>query len=117
MENIKKFSMDSYDYPSIEEFIRQMDSYQWENIPDNVYFKIDWGAEDPFSRDGTSWFWMEATKESSLCAVSAEKAKKEFEKFKTTFLIFSKYEVKIKEYRAKIVQLRKQMYEELKNKR
>ena len=117
MKNVEKFSMDSYDYSSIEEFIRQMDSYHWENVPDNVYFKIDWGAEDPFSRDGTSWFWMEATKESSLCAVSAEKAKKEFEKFKTTFLIFSKYEVKIKEYRAKIVQLRKQMYEELKNKK
>ena len=117
MENIEKFSVDSYDYPSIEEFIRQMDSYQWENIPDNVYFKIDWGAEDLFSRDATFWFWMEAIKESSLCAVSAEKAKKEFEKFKTTFLIFSKYEAKIKEYRAKIVQLRKQMYEELKNKK
>lgn len=117
MENKEKFSMDSYDYPSIEEFIRQMDSYHWENVPNNVYFKIDWEAEDPFSRDGASWFWMEATEETSLCSVNTEKAKEEYEKFKTLFLIFSKYEGKIKEYRAKIAQLHKQMYEELKNKR
>ena len=115
MENVEKFSMDSYDYPSMEEFIRQMDSYHWENVPENIVFSIDWEAEDPFSRDGASWFWMEATEEASICTVTTEVAKKEFEKFKAMFLIFSKYEKKVKSYRKKLHELYVQMDEELKN--
>lgn len=115
MKDVERFSRWSDDYSSIEEFINQMDSYQWENVPHNVYFLVDWIADEPFSREEECSFSMKATEKASICTVDAKEARKEFERFKGLFVIYSKYKKEIIPYKKKIHELYTKMYEELKN--
>lgn len=85
-------------YKSMEDFFRYMDSMEWEKIPSEVRFSVEWYAENPFTAEypEPEYFRMNATLRRTQKTLSAEKVKKEYLKFKKKYQVYEKYAKKLR---------------------
>ena len=93
------YSVSTWDgYESMEDFFQYMDNMDWEKIPTEVRFSVEWYAENPFTADfpEPEWFRMDATLRRTQKTLSAEKAKEEYLKFKKRYQVFHKYAKKLR---------------------
>ena len=110
------WSVDSWDYPNTDMFIEAMESWDWKRIPSEVRFQVWWNVENPIVNPEDSspdCFWMKATGNQGGKTVSAEKAHKEYLRFKKKYQIYQKYAKKIHELRKMERDLYRQMRKEL----
>lgn len=96
------WSINSADLP-MEDFFRYMDNMDWERIPSEVRFSVEWNAENPFTAKSPEpdFFEMNATFQTQK-TVSAEKAKEEYLKFKKEYQVFEKYGKKLRALREEM---------------
>ena len=93
------YSVSTWDgYESMENFFQYMDNMDWEKIPTEVHFSVEWYAENPFTADfpEPEYFRMDATLHRTQKTLSAEKAKEEYLKFKKRYQVFHKYTKKLR---------------------
>ena len=92
------YSVSTWDgYESMENFFQYMDNMDWEKIPSEVRFSVEWYAENPFTADfpEPEYFEMNATLRKTQKTLSAEKAKEEYLKFKKRYQVFKRYAKKL----------------------
>ena len=95
------YSVTTWDgYKSIEDFFQYMDSMDWEKIPSEVRFSVEWYAENPFTAEypEPEYFEMNATLRKTQKTLSAEKAKKEYLNFKKKYQVYKKYAKKLRAF-------------------
>lgn len=92
------YSVSTWDgYESMENFFQYMDNMDWEKIPSEVRFSVEWYAENPFTADfpEPEYFEMNATLRKTQKTLSAEKAKEEYLNFKKKYQVYKKYAKKL----------------------
>lgn len=93
------YSVSTWDgYESMENFFQYMDNMNWEKIPSEVRFSVEWYAENPFTVEYSEpeYFEMNATLRKTQKTLSAEKAKEEYLKFKKRYQVFKRYAKKLR---------------------
>lgn len=93
------YSVTTWDgYKSMEDFFQYMDSMDWEKIPSEVRFSVEWYAENPFTAEypEPEYFEMNATLRKTQNTLSAEKAKEEYLNFKKKYQVYKKYAKKLR---------------------
>lgn len=93
------YSVTTWDgYKSMEDFFQYMDSMDWEKIPSEVRFSVEWYAENPFTAEypEPEYFEMNATLRKTQNILSAKKAKEEYLNFKKKYQVYKKYAKKLR---------------------